>query len=163
MKKKIDIDRCLDGMRSIYVQGDPKPERKYLIEEAIKLIQSKGSSALSKEYLGIKNYASFGDQRHDTIYGMAPSHGSIVFSIGRIKDVVNPTHVNEIYLLECVRDFGSMTIPNHPNNRNSRYQQDPIFNLVDVLKYYTQLKNNMSYLDHILDISEVDSIQLEFE
>ena len=163
MKSKIDTARCYRGMRSIYVNGDPSPNRKYLIELAIKELQTKGKDSFSTSYFGIKNYASFGDQRADCTYGMVPSHGSIVFSIGRIREVNDPIIRDEIYLLECVRDFGSVSIPNHPKNSTSSYYKDPELNLIDVLKYTRDLQNKLNYLIGVLDKSEVDSIQLEFD
>lgn len=34
-----------------------------------------------KNYIGVKNYGTFGDQRSDHEHGMGPRHGSIVFKI----------------------------------------------------------------------------------
>ena len=100
----IDVNRCLHAMRSINVEGAPRPKR---IEEAISLIQNDGG-CLRKMYIGVKNYASFGDQNCDCKYGYGPSHGAIVFRIERVRDNHEAClGVDEIYLLECVRDFGA--------------------------------------------------------
>lgn len=56
--------------------------RQGAIADAIKAIAS-SDDPLCKEYIGVKNYEGFGDQRSDSEYGMGPRHGSIVFSIGR--------------------------------------------------------------------------------
>jgi hypothetical protein len=64
---------------------------------------------LKTEYLGIKNYAAFGDQREDHTYGMGPRHGTIVFSIGRDHGhLIEPGDVDELIR---VRDFGGQEIP----------------------------------------------------
>lgn len=56
--------------------------RQQAVAYAIKVI-SESDDPMAKEYIGIKNYRGFGDQREDHSYGMGPRHGSIVFSIGR--------------------------------------------------------------------------------
>jgi len=93
----------------IRVSGIPSREREYLIEEAIRLIQQDPENAMRTEYLGIKNYAAFGDQREDHTYGMGPRHGSIVFSIGR--DGGHPIEPGDVDELIRVRDFGGQEIP----------------------------------------------------
>lgn len=60
-------------------RGDTRTK---LIEDAIRLIAA-SPDALSQNYLGVKNYASFGDQREDHKYFMGPRHGDIVFSVKR--------------------------------------------------------------------------------
>jgi len=93
----------------IRVSGIPSREREYLIEEAIALIQKDPENAMKSEYLGIKNYAAFGDQREDHSYGMGPRHGCIVFSIGRENPhPIEPWDVDELIR---VRDFGGQEIP----------------------------------------------------
>ena len=93
----------------IEVSGIPSKEREYLIEEAIRLIQQDPENAMRTEYLGIKNYAAFGDQREDHSYGMGPRHGTIVFSIGR--DRSHPLEPSDVDELIRVRDFGGQEIP----------------------------------------------------
>src|SRR5882724_8198923 len=41
---------------------------------------------LKEQYIGVKNYASFGDQRSDCPYNLGPKHGDIVFSIGLTEE-----------------------------------------------------------------------------
>lgn len=100
----VDLDRCRRGMAQLRVEGIPRAS---LIEEAIRRIQQAPDAALREEYLGIKNYAAFGDQREDHRYGYGPRHGSIVFSIGRV-DPRSPKLIDgdTIYYLEAYRDFG---------------------------------------------------------
>lgn len=104
---KEQIELCLRGIQNIKVTGNPVPARHYKIEQAIKLIQT-DSGALRGGYLGIKQYAHFGDQECDCAYGMGPTHGSIVFSIGRVHQNRNTATLGEaeVFLLEAVRDFG---------------------------------------------------------
>jgi hypothetical protein len=58
-------------------------KREALVEIAISKLQTNPEDWAKEEYFGIKNYAQFGDQRADCSYGMGPTHGSIVFRIGR--------------------------------------------------------------------------------
>jgi len=103
---KLDVERCRRGMQQLHIIGRARPE---LIEQAIALIGEHPVTALQDEYLGIKNYAHFGDQRADCPYGMGPKHGSIVFSIGRTPewraDGGRRFTDDAIYLLEAYRDF----------------------------------------------------------
>lgn len=94
----------------IEVRGIPTG-RGYLIEEAIRRIQADPDNALKTEYLGIKNYAHFGDQRSDHSYCMGPTHGSIVFSIGRQRSGAPIDPEADIQELLRVRDFGGQEIP----------------------------------------------------
>jgi len=104
----------------IKVSGIPTREREYLIEEAIRLIQANPETAMKTEYLGIKNYASFGDQREDHTYGMGPRHGTIVFSIGRCGEApVLPEDIDELIR---VRDFGGKLIPEAVRHILLRYR-----------------------------------------
>jgi hypothetical protein len=74
----------------VYVHGicDNRGRAK-LIERAITEIQKNSESAMKEEFIGMKNYAGFGDQECDCSYGYGPKHGSIVFKIGREGDVIN--------------------------------------------------------------------------
>jgi hypothetical protein len=127
----IDKRRCLRAMQTINVDGLPILARQYLIEEAIAKIQSDGGEALSRQYMGIKNYAGFGDQREDHDYGYGPSHGSIIFRIERTnrnqRVILGDDH---IYLLECVRDFGIYEDSNDLTNCHTPKKK----NLCQVLK-----------------------------
>ena len=60
------------------------PERRSAIRDAMNKLTRDG---MRREYVGIKNYDSFGDQGSDHPYGMGPRHGSIVFAVNRsIRD-----------------------------------------------------------------------------
>lgn len=98
----LDLERCRKGMKQLRIEGVSRPA---LIEEAIALIQKDSAVALKGRYLGIKNYAGFGDQREDHEYGFGPKHGSIVFSIGR-NDFGGALDADAVYYLEAYRDFG---------------------------------------------------------
>lgn len=76
-----EIQSLLDS--GVYIKGKCNtPERSSLVEEAISILQ--GSDKFCEtQYMGIKNYASFGDQRSDHDYNRVPTHGSIVFKIGK--------------------------------------------------------------------------------
>lgn len=91
----IDLDKLRLAETAFSFFGDPTisrhgdyPDqhrgdtRTKLIEDAIRLIAA-SPEALSEHYLGVKNYASFGDQREDHKYFMGPRHGDIVFSVKR--------------------------------------------------------------------------------
>lgn len=109
-KQILDIERCRRGRAQLHIEGVP---RAALIEEAVRRIQADPDGALSREYLGVKNYAHFGDQRCDCAYGMGPSHGSIVFKIGRAGGQQNPLKRfddDAIYYLEAYRDFGAIDL-----------------------------------------------------
>jgi len=152
----IDINRCLEAMKDIQISGSPIGSgRQKMIEEAIKQIIEYPSKALIGEYLGMKNYAGFGDQREDHRYGMGPRHGSIVFSIGRVRGNEKTLGADHVYLLECVRDFGVIS---EPNQKDGRYIND--LNLCNVLREYKQIKNRANFL-----FSEIEkrSTQIEFQ
>lgn len=104
---KIDILKAEDGMRQVFVNGicGKSPQRLKCISDAIKSIQENPKDALSLEFIGVKQYSGFGDQRCDCQYGMGPRHGCIVFRIGRHKKYVGEINENAIYYLECERDF----------------------------------------------------------
>ena len=103
----IDIERCLRASQDIWVEGHVgnSGARQKAIEDAIAAIQQDGKAALAWEYIGVKNYAEFGDQREDHRYGYGPRHGTIVFSIRRRHtDHAVELGADHIYLLECCRD-----------------------------------------------------------
>ncbi len=83
---KIQQARCV-----LEIQGKPNTiERVNLVKEAInKLLNPESLNQMRKEYLGLKNYSGFGDQRHDGPYGTGPRHGSIVFSVGLTPAIRN--------------------------------------------------------------------------
>lgn len=149
----IDVDRCRRGMESITVGGAVTPGRLYLIEEAIARIQSDPDKALGVEYLGIKNYASFGDQREDHTYGSGPRHGSIVFSIRRREREVAP-NVDAIYLLECVRDFGVVQVT---IERTDGYDDGKrLFNLCDVIRRHDIMTRRVQEMASLLAGANVE-------
>lgn len=63
---------------------------------------------LNRNYYGVKNYDRWTRQRTDCEYGMGPSHGSIVFSIGlnrehRGKGLTEQQRSDCIYYLEAMK------------------------------------------------------------
>lgn len=107
MSEQVDFLRLMRVASDIYVEGICTSDaRQNVIADAIFAIQTDGKNALTKGFLGVKNYASFGDQRSDCEYGYKPTHGDIVFSVGR-SDRDKPITLGEdhIYFLEAARDF----------------------------------------------------------
>lgn len=161
--KPIDVTRCLRGMKNIYVEGAPNRSsgsslhgsRIRLIEKAISLIQADGTKAMEREYLGFKNYAGFGDQGCDGEYGMGPRHGSIVFSVGRTHSARGNDTIlgaDEIYLLECVRDFGSEQL------KSDRGDYDQYWNLIDIIRKAESLHHDWTFYDSYLVGARVESV-----
>lgn len=139
--EKLDYPRLVAASKNIYIHGTINPSRNYKIEEAIKLIQQDPLNALIKEYLGIKNYAGFGDQDCNCEYGYGPNHGSIVFSIGKVNRISDiKLGEDEIYLLESVRDFGNAEInklefriaSTNPYSSATHYN---LYEIVDLLQW----------------------------
>ena len=87
----VDLERIARGALVVHAHGslrersgrgsDAGDRRAKVVADAKTAIAA-GGGALQHEYLGVKNYDSFGDQRCDCQYGFGPTHGSIVFSIG---------------------------------------------------------------------------------
>ena len=119
----LDLARCRKAMQNLCVQGCPDrsdtPSRMKALEDAVTAIQTDGKTALTEQFIGVKNYANFGDQREDHRYGCCPRHGSIVFSIRRRGDHDVPLGADHVYLLVAVRDFESISAPETGNP--SRY------------------------------------------
>ncbi len=141
--KPLDIERCKRAMENLHVSGVPdSPVRLTAIEDAITEIQADGEAALKDHYIGVKQYAAFGDQRADNEYGRKPYHGEIVFQIyrtpGNFETVLGS---DEIYLIEAVRDAGTLQI--------SCGGKDREWNLCDVIM---QQRNTTREL---LDLCEV--------
>jgi hypothetical protein len=124
---------CRRAMKDLVVSGSPNGAiREQAIEAAISIIQRAPETCLTKGYIGVKNYAAFGDQREDHDYGMGPRHGYIVFSIMRTTRT-NPAPLGDdhVYLLECVRDFGTFEDTRvDVRSHQSRYHR----NLCDAIK-----------------------------
>lgn len=150
---KIDIERCEQAMRELDIRGIPDtPCRKKLIESAIGAIQANPADALKAEYFGIKNYAEFGDQRADCRYGYSPTHGSIVFKIGRRDRHTGPFSVDDcVYLLECVRDFGFFEAYDRGRNKDEK------FNLVDAIKRYRTAESEARFIRTLIDSRVVET------
>lgn len=65
------------------VRGEPDTyERKLAIRAAIDELLRPGAGKLRHEYIGLKDYAHWTDQREDHRYGYGPRHGYIRFAIG---------------------------------------------------------------------------------
>ena len=150
----IDIKRCIKAMENINVEGVCNNKtRESLIEEAISKIVTKPENLFSRGFLGLKNYAQFSDQRCYCDYGMGPRHGSIVFSIGRNRSKHGQGHLvfgdDEIYLLECVRDF-----PGHmlEGRNGGEYLQG----LCAVIKKLVSLNEEADRLKKVLSGFEVE-------
>lgn len=157
----IDVSRCLRGLKNIYVSGSPSKgggnegSRKSLIETAISEILKDGATALQREYLGYKQYAGFGDQRCDCEYGMGPRHGSIVFDIGRTREARRQAVTlgfDEVYLLECVRDFGSESL------KSDRGDYDKDWNLCDIIRKVESLKHDLAFFESYLIGARVEIV-----
>jgi hypothetical protein len=106
-------------MAQIIITGQPKAgARTEAIADAIRIIQADPAGALKREYIGVKQYAGFGDQRADCEYGMGPKHGSVVFSIGRVGGAGStvPLGPDAIYLLEAFRDFPGVKVKNESSD-----------------------------------------------
>lgn len=153
---KIDVDRVERAMQDLDVRGDPRPR---LIEEAIQKISEDGSAAMIDGYLGIKNYAHFGDQRADCKYGYGPKHGNIVFRIGRVRHRDVELGADHVYLLECVRDFGVLvTPPAHFDGQRGYARHDDLrLNLLDVIRRRNRLRKVMAPLDQAISDARVEA------
>lgn len=152
-KTAIDIERCKRAANQIVVVGAPLGSmRLALIEEAIAAIQADPENALRETYLGIKNYAHFGDQRSDHPYNCGPSHGSIVFEIARRRNYYGALSGEHIYLLECVRDFGVLSIDAITREGRSYLRT---LNLVNVIKHRDELRQQLKPLEDALSYRSV--------
>jgi len=137
MMAEVDIQKLLKA--NIYVSGRPNTrDRIALINEAIRMINENPTSAMARGYLGYKNYAGFGDQRCDCEYGMGPTHGSIVFEIGRV-DRSKPLGKIDLYYLEAVRDFSPIEeVGTYQNNYQKR-----LLTLGECLKRYQEAQREI--------------------
>lgn len=152
----IDLDRCRLAMKELYVEGDPcGPVRAAALADAIARIQADGAQALFAEYVGVKRYSGFGDQRYDCGYGYGPRHGSIVFSIGRRTDQaarLATLGADHVYLLEAVRDFGQVSVPDL-----EPLGQPQEMNLCEVLRRRDRLRAIADDLDSFFAAARVES------
>lgn len=153
---KIDLERCRRGMRQLVISGTPRAE---LIEFALAAIQHDPGGALRNGYFGIKNYASFGDQREDHAYGEGPKHGVIVFSIGRtpaLRDSVKELDADAIYYLEAYRDFGHTSWPNDSPGAPS-YQKTIALTLGHAIRLFDEFGQKRDMLAAAFEKAEVES------
>lgn len=120
-------------------------KREELIENAISALQNNPDDWAKKMYYGIKNYASFGDQREDHEYGYGPRHGTIVFSIGRGKNF-DPSK-KDIYIefLIFFRDFRNETLK--VNRSGYNYLLD--FN--DLIKEKNTFEMRLTEINNLFD------------
>lgn len=155
MKQSIDLTRCRRGMAQLHIEGKPTGQmRLEVIEEAIRQLQTNPTGSLVRGYLGVKNYASFGDQRCDCQYGQGPSHGSIVFRIGRVdRDIHNPKPLDAdaIYFLEAYRDFGVMEYK--PRGDKNEYQLP----LAAAIREFDDLNQQRNLLADAFEAANVES------
>ncbi len=118
----IDMERIDRAKKIIYVQGRvlgvrhgmrPDENRNNVRGKAVEDAKHDLCNACPKmygAYIGVKNYDSFGDQREDHNYGMAPRHGHIVFQIGLTKEArTNKVCGNEaedaLYFLSVLPEY----------------------------------------------------------
>jgi hypothetical protein len=148
----VDIDRIRRAAQDIDIVGiaPGHPERAQVIEAAIAAIQADGSAAFATHYMGVKNYAGFGDQREDHPYGYGPRHGHTVFSVGRYASrLIDPPVVlgaDHIYLLECARDF-----PGAVGARGN------LVSLTQVVRYMDELREQAAQLEATLQETPVEA------
>lgn len=162
MKEKIDLKRCSRAMVDLVVEGSPEGSvRQKAIDDAIAWIQKDGVGALAVEYIGVKNYAQFGDQREDHGYCYGPKHGTIVFQIGRVRRSVatvgSELGSDHVYLLEAVRDFGVIEGPEEPRRHGLGGTYRPSLNLCDAIERVTGLSTRLEHLTSALSKGEVES------
>lgn len=141
-------------MKQLNIRGTARPA---LIEEAIRRIQADPATAMSYEYLGIKNYAGFGDQREDHNYGMGPKHGTIVFEIGRTDAARKQLLGSDaVYLLEAYRDFGTVNVIN-PNSGAPSYERVIGLSLCGAIRRLDELTANLKELTNAISERSVES------
>ena len=155
MKQNIDIARCKRAMLDIRIEGEPGGSvRDKAFEDAITQVQANG---LTDTYVGVKNYAAFGDQREDHRYNMGPRHGSIVFRIGRLSRRGNSgawpqLTADHVYFVECVRDFPGRI---HPPERVG--YKPKVDNLDTILRELDRAEREVAALSEVLATAEVES------
>ena len=144
MDTAIDLARCRRGMAQLRVEGFSRPS---LIEEAIRLIQRAPVDAMRCRYLGIKNYAGFGDQREDHEYGYGPKHGGIVFLIGRTSMALAAGAAldsDAVYYLEAYRDFGTVGWVERERGYTPRDVRLPLATAIRLFDQLTEQRNKLA-------------------
>lgn len=87
----LDLDKIAHAESILKIRGlDYGEFSERCVREAIKDI-ALDTPQMSKQYFGVKNYAGWRHQTCDCPYGMGPTHGSIVFSVGLQNPRVNLT------------------------------------------------------------------------
>ena len=147
----LDLERLYRGAQQVRVEGVCNSSvRAKALEDAIAAIQTNSSSALKTHYVGVKNYASFGDQREDHQYSMGPKHGDIVFSIRRVAD--GPIDDDAIYLLEAARDFGLVE-----TGRTKEYGAKEKLDLCGVMERRQALRRELDLCELALETASVET------
>lgn len=81
------VEEAVIARKIIFVDGEiDSSVRNEVIHDAINELLLNRGKKFKREYMGVKNYQGFGDQRCDCEYGMGPTHGSIVFEVGFTKE-----------------------------------------------------------------------------
>lgn len=145
-------------MKQVAINGHPGGAvRAEAIMDAIAAIQKDGDSALKETYVGVKNYAHFGDQREDHQDGYGPKHGTIVFSIRRQPKVAR-LDIDAVYYIESYRDFG---VVDHPVERsNAWHGEHRKLTLADVLQRLQNAKREQEWMLAFLAGAQIESHEL---
>jgi hypothetical protein len=114
----LDVEKVRVAKTVIYVQGiaanskggdngTGEGVRTEAVNDAIQDL-IKNCPYMRNQYIGVKNYVHFGDQREDHKYGYGPKYGSTVFSIGLKQEVMDRPLTDEeieaaIYYLNSIR------------------------------------------------------------
>lgn len=158
---ELDTERLLAGFNQLRCKGVPNSStRRSAVEDAISKIQTSPDAALKTRYVGVKNYSHFGDQRSDHEYGFGPTHGYIVFRIGRSKTTRNKQidlDEDAIYFLEAMRDFGCCVLASPPYSRDDDEKKIGLYRAVELLireerrRHYmrTMIENSEDYEFHV--------------
>jgi hypothetical protein len=156
MSAIIDLARCARARTILVVKGSPHGEvRAKAIEDAITAFQLEGAQALREGFIGVKNYAHFGDQRSDHRYGYGPAHGVLVFTITRHDTGEECATSDAVYFLEAVRDFGTVMRP-----RPDRPSLVEPWNLCDVLDRLQKIDHERAELCQVLAAVEIESSEV---
>ena len=141
-----DVERLANC--GILVQGKCNTDkRRELLEEAIIEIQTK-DIPFESGYFGIKNYASFGDQRHDGRYDMCPKHGSIVFSIG----------LNYDFRVKISKNKELKVNKNNAIELLIYVLSNPEFDVYKELKNFINMKDQLEKQSEVIKMLEEDEI-----
>lgn len=160
---QIDVHRIRRAVKNLSVEGLPTGHtRQCAIASAIGQIQSDGATALLTEYVGVKNYAGFGDQREDHSYGYGPRHGYIVFQIDRSSSARAcraTLGLDEVYALECLRDFPGLTLKSCelPPRFAERERDTTTLNLFEVVELFVALDTVRERIVAALSTATVES------